>query len=104
MVHYGILASSFGKDTPMPCLRHPRLTFSLFASLALAAAIAAPAPAAASVQTALDAHRPGRLPTLASPQRYRVQLRPDIASKAFSGSETIRLRVPKSTRRLVLNS
>ena len=45
-----------------------------------------------------------RLPELAIPDNYQILLAPDFQKDNFTGDETIRLRVLKPTRQIVLNS
>ncbi len=47
---------------------------------------------------------PYRLPKTASPNRYDIELRPDLETATFSGSETIRLTAGQPTTELVLNA
>jgi aminopeptidase N len=45
-----------------------------------------------------------RLPELASPEKYQLTLTPNFTTDKFAGEETIRVRVPKPTSQIVLNS
>ena len=77
-------------------------------SLNLVRLVSLTALAVASMATAAEApyafgNTPGKLPKDVIPQEYTVNLIPDLASKTFRGSESVTLKVLRSTSKIVLN-
>src|SRR4051812_8306303 len=50
------------------------------------------------------ASTPGKLPKQVAPEEYAIRIAPDIGKRAFSGSETITLKVGEPVKQLVLNA
>jgi len=72
-----------------------------FAGAALAMMLVAPA--AAEKPFSFDG-TPGKLPKTVVPTAYEIHLVTDVAKHAFSGSETVRVNVRKSTKRVLVNT
>src|SRR5881394_2397621 len=50
------------------------------------------------------ASTPGKLPKNVVPEEYAIRITPEIATRIFSGSETIKLNVRETVKQLVLNA
>ena len=50
------------------------------------------------------ASTPGKLPKQVVPEEYAIRIAPDIAKRAFAGTETVKLNVREPVRQLILNA
>jgi len=75
----------------------------LAAELAAALAVAAVAPVRAEAPFAF-ATTPGVLPKEVVPVEYALHLHPDIATRSFSGMQTVTLDVLQPTRSIVMHA
>jgi aminopeptidase N len=104
MIRSGILLGNMIAGNPLSRRSLPLLRAIQIAAFAFVAALVAGGGVSRAESVYSFATTPGRLPKNVMPTHYTIDLKPDLTTRAVSGSEVVDIKVIASTDRLILNA